>query len=398
VNRIKVVFLSSIFGPLAGGGEISTKLLFNELRHAGHDVYIITTRKQSSFDGCITLNHLDAIPLKLLVPGTPITDLILAKYINEKLREIKPDVIHIHDPFTLPASILANRKLRVPCVYTCRSAVLPHPTRSVTARGHAVNAMFEIRNRVGIRYLQNVDAVISISEFIKRELITVGVDSRKVQTIYNIPSNLIKNIQLKPPSQIKKKPEITLFSAGRLDLDKGFDTVVKAMSIIHKKNPDIDILLIIAGNGPEMRNLKKAIITYQLESFVMLTGWVCHDEVMRFYANSDIVFLPSVYPDSFGRGSIEAISFGKPVVASDIGGISEAVVDGVNGFLVPAGDVDALAEAVLRLVKDRCLRERMGQAGREILGKRFSSEEIVRKTIKLYEEVIRAHTQRPRNI
>jgi glycosyltransferase involved in cell wall biosynthesis len=92
------------------------------------------------------------------------------------------------------------------------------------------------------------------------------------------------------------------------------------------------------------------------------------------------------------------MSFGKPVVASNVGGISEAVFDGVNGFLVPAGDVDALAEAVLRLVKDRCLRERMGQAGREILGKRFSSEEIVRKTIKLYEEVIRAHTQRPRNI
>jgi len=120
----------------------------------------------------------------------------------------------------------------------------------------------------------------------------------------------------------------------------------------------------------------------------MLTGWVCHDEVMRFYANSDIVFLPSVYPDSFGRGSIEAISFGKPVVASDIGGISEAVVDGVNGFLVPAGDVDALAEAVLRLVRDRCLRERMGQAGREILEKQFNRKEIVRQTIKLYENVI----------
>jgi glycosyltransferase involved in cell wall biosynthesis len=64
------------------------------------------------------------------------------------------------------------------------------------------------------------------------------------------------------------------------------------------------------------------------------------------------------------------------------------VVDGVNGFLVPAGDVDALAEAVLRLVRDRCLRERMGQAGREILEKQFNRKEIVRQTIKLYENVI----------
>ncbi|MGD0995600.1 MAG: glycosyltransferase family 4 protein [Candidatus Bathyarchaeia archaeon] len=391
---MKIVFLSSVFGSPAGGAEVATELLFNELRNAGHSAYIMTTRKPMlNSDSLVTLGYIRLIPTKFLVPGTFITDHIIASRIAKKLKEIKPDVIHAQDSFILPATVIANRKLHLPCIVTCHNTVLDQTTKSASANDQIVSHMFKARNKTYLKFIKNVDAVISVSNYIKKELIFKGIESSKIHVIYNIPPD---SINFKMASLNKTKTTITLFMQGRLVQDKDFDTIIKATKLITQKERSLK--LIIAGNGPEMPRLKKLVNTLGLESYVLFTGWVCQSELMRLYAGSDIVLLPAVPSEAFGRGSIEAMSFGKPVVASNVGGISEAVFDGVNGFLVPAGDVDALAEAVLRLVKDRCLRERMGQAGREILGKRFSSEEIVRKTIKLYEEVIRAHTQRPRNI
>ena len=93
----------------------------------------------------------------------------------------------------------------------------------------------------------------------------------------------------------------------------------------------------ISTREPELPKLKKLTNTLELQSCVTFPGWVSQEEIMQFYENSDVVLIPSIYPESFGRGSIETMSFGKPVVASNVWGIREAVVDGVNGFLVPPG-------------------------------------------------------------
>ena len=384
-NKLKIVFLSSVFGSSAGGAEVATELLFNGLRNAGHLAYIVTTRKPMvDFDGLVTLDHLSVIPSKFLIPGTPITDNIIAPCITQKLQEIKPDIIHTNDSFILPATIMGNRKLHLPCVVTCHNSVLNHPGASERINERLISPLFRARDKAYLKCLKHVNAVISVSEYIRKELIFAGVESSKIHTIYNIPPNITVDKQI--ACSYKKKSTTILFAQGRIVQEKGFDIIIRAMKLIATKESSLK--LIIAGDGPEMPTLKKLVVSLELESYVEFVGWVCQDELMKFYADSDIFLLPSVCPESFGRGSIEAMSFGKPVVASNIGGIPEAVVDGVSGFLVPPGDADAMAEAVLRLVRDSCLRQRMGQAGREILEKRFNCEEIVRKTVNLYEEVM----------
>jgi glycosyltransferase involved in cell wall biosynthesis len=382
--------LSSLFGSPAGGAEVATELLFNGLRNSGHSAYIVTTRKPVvDFEGLVTLDHVSVIPTKVLFPGTSITDHILASYITKKLQEIKPDIIHTIDTAILPATIMANKKLCLPCVVTNHANVFDCPKKLTSMRERLNNFRVNARNKTYLMCLKNVDAVISVSDYIKKELIFAGVESSKIQTIYNIPSDKVINTVA---ISDEPKSAIMLFALGRMIKEKGFDVILKAMKLITEK--ECSIKLVIAGNGPEMPKLKKLVKALGLESFVLFTGWLSRNEVISFYAESDIVLLPSVFPDANPLVSFEAMSFGKPVVASNTGGIPEAVVDGVSGFLVPSGNADAVAEAVLRLVRDRCLRERMGQAGREILEKRFIREEIVRQTVKLYEEVIRACAQR----
>ena len=94
---------------------------------------------------------------------------------------------------------------------------------------------------------------------------------------------------------------------------------------------------------------------------------------MDYYQRAALLVMPSFY-ESFGIACLEAMAFGLPVVATRVGGLPEVIEDGVTGLLVPPGDADALAQAMIRLLSDADLRRRMGQAGRERVLKEFTTE------------------------
>ena len=99
--------------------------------------------------------------------------------------------------------------------------------------------------------------------------------------------------------------------------------------------------------------------------------------------------MPSYY-EAFGISVIEAMAFGLPVVATTAGGLPEVVDDGVTGILVPPGDSQALSDALMRLLRDPDLRRRMGRAGQERVRSEFTVDQIVPKTLAVYESVVRA--------
>jgi len=98
--------------------------------------------------------------------------------------------------------------------------------------------------------------------------------------------------------------------------------------------------------------------------------------------------MPSYY-ETFGISVIEAMAFGLPVVATNVGGLPEVVEDGVTGILVPPGDSEALAEGLIRLLSDADLRRRMGRAGQDRVRSEFTVDRIVDQTLAVYESVIR---------
>src|ERR687898_332853 len=157
------------------------------------------------------------------------------------------------------------------------------------------------------------------------------------------------------------EPPFVLY-AGRLSPEKGVLELVAAAN---------GIPLVIVGDGPLRDQVPGA------------RGFVPHDELLQLYERAAVVAVPS-YREGFGVVCAEAMAHGRPVVASAVGGLLDLVSDGVTGFHVPPGDIPALRAALERLLADRELRRRFGDAGRERVRERFSWAAVTDSTLAAY--------------
>ena len=173
---------------------------------------------------------------------------------------------------------------------------------------------------------------------------------------------------------------------GRLVTRKGVKYLIEAF---HKVCRSIPHDLVIVGNGPERGRLEELATNLGLTDRVRFTGTISDDALNQYYASCSFLVLPAVFDekgDTEGLGVVllEAMSCGKPVIASEVGGITDIVVDGENGLLVPPGDPNALAVAIRKLAKDRKLRRELGRFGRKTVDEKFNWDRIVGDLIKLY--------------
>jgi glycosyltransferase involved in cell wall biosynthesis len=162
------------------------------------------------------------------------------------------------------------------------------------------------------------------------------------------------------------EPPFVLY-AGRLSPEKGVLELVEAAN---------GIPLVIVGDGPLREHVPGA------------RGFVAHDELLKLYGRAAVVAVPS-YREGFGVVCAEAMAQGRPVVASAVGGLLDLVSDGVTGIHVPPGDVPALRAALERLLADRELRRRLGEAGRERVRERFSWSAVTDSTLAAYADALR---------
>jgi glycosyltransferase involved in cell wall biosynthesis len=179
------------------------------------------------------------------------------------------------------------------------------------------------------------------------------------------------------------KPEPLILAMGRLVTTKGMDYLIRAFSRI-----SASARLAILGDGPALGNLKRLTQALQLSDRVSFPGWVPHDQLHDFYQKSTVVVVPSVTPESFGMVGIEAMAYGKPVVAFDAGGISEWLRDGETGFLVRLRDEDALTEKMGLLLTNTHLAMEMGSKGRKAVEKRFTPKKHVDELLSLFQREI----------
>jgi glycosyltransferase involved in cell wall biosynthesis len=154
--------------------------------------------------------------------------------------------------------------------------------------------------------------------------------------------------------------------AGRLSAEKGVLDLVEAAD---------GIPLVVAGDGPLRARVPGA------------RGFVPHDALQDLYARAAVVACPS-HREGFGVACLEAMAHGRPVVAGDVGGLRDLVLDGETGYLVAPRDVPALRDALERLLADPDLRRRLGAAGRERAGRHFSWDTVTAATLAVYEEAL----------
>ena len=153
-------------------------------------------------------------------------------------------------------------------------------------------------------------------------------------------------------------PVITVM--GRLIPEKGHEQLIRAMPMVLAACPAA--VLVIVGDGPSRRDCERLVGALGLGAAVRFLGY--RSDVPDLLAAADVAVVPSLWVEGFGYVALEAMCAGLPVVASRVGGLPEVVVHGETGLLVPAGDSEALAEALVQVLRDPDLRRSLGDAGR----------------------------------
>jgi glycosyltransferase involved in cell wall biosynthesis len=165
----------------------------------------------------------------------------------------------------------------------------------------------------------------------------------------------------------------------------GPDVLLKAMSEVKKTVPGVT--LSFAGRGEQTVKLKKMVSALGLEDTVHFVGFVQRDRIYPFLQEHHLMVMPSL-TEAFGVAALEASACGRPVIASNVGGVPEVVLDGTTGILVPPKDPHKLAEAIINLAQDARAREKMGKAGYEFVKQRYSWERSLDMMGDLYERLI----------
>ncbi len=222
--------------------------------------------------------------------------------------------------------------------------------------------------------LEYVDHFFSLSEFINRRLIKAGVDQAAITKVVNIPKIEKSSGQIDLPDD---GPLVTYI--GALTKIKGVDLLIRAFDDLETKAQ-----LIIVGDGPERKKLEELRGS---NSNVIFLGKVDHGNISYIYERSDIVVVPSVWPEPLSRVLLEAAHFGKPIIATDVGGSREVVKHEYNGLLVKT-DSDDLKEKLGYLIENDNKREAMGKNMEEFYRKKLSKGKVVDKILSSYEEYL----------
>jgi glycosyltransferase involved in cell wall biosynthesis len=202
------------------------------------------------------------------------------------------------------------------------------------------------------------------------------------------PIRVIPNIVLAPDanhqSKSIKKGDFVVGSLARLDLEKDIETLLLAVRAAIQEQAQIRLL--VFGDGPLRDRLETLAHSLKLNDHVEFRGAYTKNDLTKIMTEIDMVALSSHY-EGFGVVLVEGMAFGKPVVATAVGGVVDVVEDGLSGFLVPARDPEALAEKILALSNDRQLYERMAHAARQRYLACFTPERVVPQYMALYKRM-----------
>lgn len=225
---------------------------------------------------------------------------------------------------------------------------------------------------------KKADRVIVPSRYLWEEALRNGFPAEKVQVV---PLFTGKN-----PAKEYFEPEnnVILF-VGRTDPSKGIAKLLAALSIIREKNWKA---YIIGGKGEGLSGYEKTAENLKIKENTIFLNNLHYADLDEYYKKASIVVLPSMCPESFGLVGIEAMSFGKPVIAFDVGGPREWLVDGETGFLVTRGNVRDLAEKISWLLDNKSLAREMGEKGKERVENHYRKEAHLKRLIAVYKEAI----------
>ncbi|MEM8638275.1 MAG: glycosyltransferase family 4 protein [Cyanobacteria bacterium P01_G01_bin.54] len=225
------------------------------------------------------------------------------------------------------------------------------------------------------------DKIICVSNYDREVGLELGIPTRKLVGIHNGIPDVPRNLQAR---SVSTNP-MSLVMVARMDIPKDHDTLLQAIQFID------NVELKLVGDGQRYFEIADKVERLGLSQKVELLGF--RSNIPLIIVQSDVFVLISHW-EGFPLTTLEAMRAGLPVIVSDVGGASEAVIEGQTGYCIPEGDVESLRNRIQVLADDPKLRKRMGQAARKHYEENFTFERMFQKTLTVYEEVLRSRGNR----
>lgn len=360
--------------PQAGGAEVHLHRVFGGLAERGHDVTLLA----SGWTSAERTGVLDG--MRVHRAGTRYTFSIAApRYYRARLEDGEFDVI-VEDLNKVP--------LFTPLWARGPQVLLVHHLFGRTAFAEAsfpVAAATWALERPIPRVYRDV-AVQAVSHSTADDLARRGFDRAHIAVI----PNGVDLSRYSPDPAEPRFAEPTLLYLGRLKRYKRVDLILRAVARLRERGRPVR--LIVAGRGDHAKALRRLRAELDLEAVVEMRGFVDDDEKLRLFRRAWVHVLTSP-KEGWGITNLEAAACGTPTVASDSPGLRDSVVDGETGLLVPHADVDALADALERLLADDALRARLGDGAR-VFAERFSWRKAIDDTERHLAEVVSRYVRR----
>lgn len=350
------------------GGPIQVVYLLKGLKRRGHEALLVCAEgsgihKQAIADG------IDVYPIHLR------TDLDVSFIFKLKslLEKVKPDIVHLHS--RRGADILggtAARLANVPGVVLSRRIDNP------------INPCWLSR----FKYSSLCDTIIAISDAVRESLLNGGVDSARIVRVRSAVDAESYQAERKPGLRNELgilENSIVIGIIAQLIERKGHKYLLDAMSVVVKKHPNA--VLLILGEGQTKSKIENQSKELGISDNVILAGF--RNDIPAVLREIDILVHPARM-EGLGIAILQAMSAGIPVIASEVGGIPEAVKDGVNGILIPPMDSVAIQNALIRLLDDPALRLKMGAEGKRIVEEEFSVDCMVEGVLSVYRTLLKS--------
>ena len=367
--------------PLHSGYTFRTKAILEQQRKLGWETLQVTSAKhliaKAEIEEVDGLAFYRSAPIKAWLAKLPVLNqwaivLSLEKRLDDIILQHKPDILQAHSPALNGwAALKAAKKHNIPLVYECRAfwedAAVDHGTASEGGLRYYLTKMLETY------IFKQADAITTICEGLRADIMSRGIAAEKITVIANAVDidqficGVAADRDLR--AELGLQDKIVLGFIGSFYAYEGLPLLLEALPIVLQKQPTVRLLLV--GGGPQEALLKQKVQELGLEGNVIFTGRVNHERVQDYYNQVDIF----IYPRLSMRLTelvtplkpLEAMAQGRLVVASDVGGHKELMVEGVTGCLFKAGDKHALAHTVLSLLNAPESWDAMRKAGRSFV-------------------------------
>jgi len=292
------------------------------------------------------------------------------KYLNEILDKEKPDIIHAHLSHSGACRFLFFTNLvgKTPLIATehdpFKLSFIKKMVKKFTLRDTTKTIAISDRNR----------------EFLQKQY---KIHDGKIATVHN-GIDIDKYRAALEKQHPNKKNKIIIGSVMELHMRKGPDILIDAFEIIHEKHPETR--LFIAGDGLMKTELQKSIRAKGLNKVVSLFGWV--NDIPKFLSELDIFMLTS-RREAFGLAVLEAQACNVPVIASNVGGLSEIIDDGITGILCTSENSNEFAERAIHLIENRVVCNSLIEQGYKKLINLFSADTAAKNTLNIYRNLIK---------